>query len=263
MSRQEDIKAPPPGPIQPIFNDPLTQIERERRMLRYRASQLTSPEEQENVKSAAGAFGAREGKVPGLGGNLKRAPQPKKRVAQSPIKNSVTLPTPIGAQFLPKTIQQSKQPQTMSKNLIVPVNAQGAPVADTRPQEQAPQLKFIPAPDGTFCKVADRPRPANHPLNQPWTQKFLATHENHPFAIVKDENIAKLLCDALNVYFHAAMQQQAEQAAAQRAAASAANDASAFDAPIPEVVEETDALTGAAISEVGEPSAIEQLPTIE
>jgi hypothetical protein len=147
----------------------------------------------------------------------------------------------------------------MSKNLIVPVNAQGAPVADTRPAAAPRKLSFSPAPDGTFCKIADRPRPANHPLNQPWTQKFLATHDSQPFAIAMDESVANLLANALNTYFQAVMQHQAEQEARKAAEAAAANDADAFGAPL---VEETDAITGQPISAVGEPSEIEQLPSL-
>lgn len=147
----------------------------------------------------------------------------------------------------------------MSKNLIVPVNAQGAPVADTRPEAARPKLSFSPAPDGTFCKIADRPRPANHPLHMPWTQKYLATHDSRPFAIAMDESVANLLSNALNTYFQAVMQHQAEQEARKAAEAAAANDADAFGAPL---VEETDAITGQPISAVGEPSEIEQLPSL-
>ena len=268
MSRQEDIKAPPPGPIQPIFNDSLTQIERERRWLRAKLAPLTSPEEQENVQSAAAAFGAQNGKLPGPS---KRAPQPKRtaiRSGPSPTKSAVMNNMPIGAQFLPKT-KPTPQP-TMSKNLIVPVNAQGAPVPDERPTEPAPKLTFSPAPDNTFCKIAERPRPSNHPLNQPWTQKVLATHNNEVFAIVKDGHIAKLLSDALNVYFHALMQRQAEMEARAKAEAAAVNDADVFDQPLADptvtegapLAEEVDAVTGAPLSAVGEPSEIENLPSL-
>jgi hypothetical protein len=258
MSRPEDIKAPPPGPIQPIFNDSLSQIERERRMLRYRAQGLTSPEATENVKGAAAAFGAQYGKIPSAA--LKRAPQPKGRqLGLSPTKSAATTaPTHPGSQFLKPKPQPKPQP-TMSKNLIVPVNAQGAPVADTRPEAARPKLSFSPAPDGTFCKIADRPRPANHPLHMPWTQKYLATHDSRPFAIAMDESVANLLSNALNTYFQAVMQHQAEQEARKAAEAAAANDADAFGAPL---VEETDAITGQPISAVGEPSEIEQLPSL-
>jgi hypothetical protein len=227
-------------------------------MLRHRAAQLTSPEATESVKGAAASFGAKFGKLPGVTTG-KRAPQPKGRqLGLSPTKSAVTPPTPIGAQFLKPQPQPKPQP-TMSKNLIVPVNAQGAPVADTRPAAAPRKLSFSPAPDGTFCKIADRPRPANHPLNQPWTQKFLATHDSQPFAIAMDESVANLLSNALNTYFQAVMQHQAEQEARKAAEAAAANDADAFGAPL---VEETDAITGQPISAVGEPSEIEQLPSL-
>ena len=156
-----------------------------------------------------------------------------------------------------------------NRNLIVPVNAQGRPVADTRPQEAPPKAKlsFVPAADGTVVKIADRPRPANHPGHLPWTQKFLATHSNQPFAIVMDDHVAELVSTALNVYFSAVMQRQAEDDARAKAAASAATDANLFDAPLPAVaevteVEEVDAVTGAPESAVGEPSEIEQLPSL-
>lgn len=288
MSRQEDIKAPPPGPIQPIFNDRLSDIERERRNLRRIASQFTSTEAVENVTSAAAAFGARNGKLPGATGP-KRAPQPKApapkgSVAQSLVTKKTPAPTltPTGNH---STIQnqidalqshldalkrqatnQQQTPQPMS-NLIVPVNAQGQPVADERPQPEAPKLTFSPAPDGTFCKIADRPRPKNHPIGQPWSQKILATHNNEPFAIVRDGHVAELLSNALNVYFHALMQRQAELEAKRQAEAAAANDATVFDAmpddPNAEpAVEGVDALTGAPAEAVGEPSEIEKLPSL-
>ena len=282
MSRQEDIKAPPPGPIQPIFNDSLSQVERERRHLRRIASQYTSTEAIENVTSAAAAFGARNGKLPGAAPvrrSLPKAPQPKGSVVPSlPIKNSPSAqrPTTTGHQSLQNQIAsleaqlnalKTQQTTNVSnKNLIVPVNAQGALIADPRPVEQ-PKLTFSPAPDGSFCKIADRPRPSNHPLNQPWTQKILATHNNEPFAIVKDQPIAELLANALNVYFHALMQRQHEVEATRAAEAAAANDVSIFDTPLnedaPTAAEaEVDALTGAPATAVGEPSEIEQLPSL-
>lgn len=287
MSRQEDIKAPPPGPIQPIFNDSLSHVERERRHLRRIASQYTSPEAQENVTSAAAAFGARNGKLPGAGARrpaLPKAPQPKGSVVPSlPIrKTAAPTPTPSGNQstlqkqidalqaYLDALKQQANQQTQPVSNLIVPVNAQGQPVADERPQAEQPKLTFSPAPDGTFCKIADRPRPKNHPIGQPWSQKILATHNNEPFAIVRDGHVAELLSNALNVYFHALMQRQAELEAKRQAEAAAANDANVFDAmpadenaePAVEDAADVDALTGASAAEVGEPSAIEQLPSL-
>jgi hypothetical protein len=152
------------------------------------------------------------------------------------------------------------KPQT---NLIVPVNAMGRPVEDTRPQPEPAKLSFSPAPDGTFVKIADRPRPKNHPANQPWTQKFLATHNNEPFAIAKDQPVAELLANAINVYFHALMQRQAEAQARAAAEQAAESDATVFDT-IPDGdttldPQEVDAIVGVPASAVGVDPDVERL----
>jgi len=134
-------------------------------------------------------------------------------------------------------------------NLIQPVNAQGQPIADPRPvpaQPEPPKLVFNPAPDGTFVKVADRPAPKNLPAGAVWTQKYLATHDNQPFAIARDKFCADLIAQAINVYFNAMLQQQAEAAAAKAARESSQADANAFDA-LPTGEQEVDAITGEPI----------------
>lgn len=89
---------------------------------------------------------------------------------------------------------------------------------------------------------------------------FVATHSNEIFAIVRDAHSAELVANALNVYFNALLQHQAEQQAAEGAAAAAANDSNVFDAGLP--AGEVDAVTGAPIESVGQPSDIEQLPSL-
>lgn len=278
----DDLRGPPPpGPIQPIFNDPVNQLERERRNLRRLAEQVTPPEARELVKSSAAAFHQME-KLPGSEQKqLRRAPaplrarqtmqqqQPRRVPAQSAAlvpsatKNVATNPAPSGNQSLQTQIaqlqaqlnaltQQAKQqtqPKSMS-NLIQPVNAMGHPIADPRPPAPAPEqpkLVFNPAPDGTFVKIADRPQPKNHPANVPWTQKYVATNDNQPFAIARDKFCADLIANAINVYFNAMLQQQAEQAAAKAAADAAQSDANAFDA-LPTGEQEVDAITGEPIN---------------
>jgi len=271
----DDLRGPPPpGPIQPIFNDPVYKLERERRNLRKLAEQVTPPEARELVKSSAAAFHQKE-KLPGSEQKTRRAPAPlrarqtmqqqqprSKGVAPSlPTKNAATSPTQNGNQSLQTQIetlqrqlnaltqQAPNQPnqQTMS-NLIQPVNAQGRPVADPRPPApaaEAPKLVFNPAPDGTFVKIADRPQPKNHPANVPWTQKYVATNDNQPFAIARDKFCADLIANAINVYFNAMLQQQAEQAAIKAAEQAAQGDVNAFDALPTEGHEvEVDAITG-------------------
>lgn len=145
-------------------------------------------------------------------------------------------------------------------NLIQPVNAQGHPIADPRPPAPAPEppkLVFNPAPDGTFVKIADRPAPKNHPPHVPWTQKYVATHDDQPIAITRDKFCADLIAQAINVYFNALLQQQAEQAAAKAASAAAENDANAFDA-LPTGEQEVDAITGEPINHNTE----EELPSV-
>jgi len=251
----DELKGPPPpGPIQPIFNDPLSQVERHRRALRAKADAITSPEARENVVSAAAAFGQQYGKVPG-----KRLPP----AASSPTK-SVPTSKPNGNQFTTPITQQTNKPMAKPQtNLIVPVNAMGQPVEDTRPQPEPAKLSFSPAPDGTFVKIADRPRPKNHPANQPWTQKFLATHNNEPFAIAKDQPVAELLANAINVYFHALMQRQAEAQARAAAEQAAESDATVFDT-IPDGdttldPQEVDAIVGVPASAVGVDPDVERL----
>jgi len=284
----DDLRGPPPpGPIQPIFNDPVSSIERERRNIRRIAEAITPPEARELVKSSAAAFNQRE-PLPGSDKKLRRAPaplrqrqtmqqqQPRKGAVPSHIKSVATKPTPTGDQSLQNQIaqlqaqlnaltKQTKQTQPMS-NLIQPVNAQGRPIADPRPAPptEAPKLVFNPAPDGTFVKIADRPRPANHPANQPWTQKYLATHDNQPFAIARDKFCADLVAQAINVYFNAMLQQQAEAAAAKAASEAAKGDANAFDALPTDVATEAevDAITGEPIPNDDEVEPTEELPSV-
>jgi len=233
----------------------MSQVERHRRALRAKADAITSPEARENVTSAAAAFGQQYGKVPG-----KRLPP----VASSPTKSVATRPTPTGVQFTTPITKQTNKPMAKPQtNLIVPVNAMGRPVEDTRPQPEPAKLSFSPAPDGTFVKIADRPRPKNHPANQPWTQKFLATHNNEPFAIAKDQPVAELLANAINVYFHALMQRQAEAKARAAAEQAAESDATVFDT-IPDGdttldPQEVDAIVGVPASAVGVDPDVERL----
>lgn len=278
----DDLKGPPPeGPIQPIFNDSVSTLERERRNLRRLAEAVTPPEARNLVTSSAAAFNQRE-PLPGSRG-LKRAPaplrarqtmaqqQPRKGAVPSAIKNVATSPTQNGVQSLQTQIEQlqaqlnalkSQQTKPMS-NLIQPVNAQGRPIADPRPQPAPPKLIFNPAPDGTFVKVADRPAPPNHPADKPWTQKYVATHDNQPFAICRDKFCADLVASAINVYFNAMLQQQAEEAAKKAAAEAAKGDAEAFDALPAEVAseQEVDAMTGQPIpTDDSEPES--ELPSL-
>lgn len=289
----DELKGPPPpGPIQPIFNDSVSSIERERRQLRRLAEQVTPPAARELVTSSAAAFNKRE-PLPGSKG-LKRAPaplrarqtmqqqQPRKGAVpvrlptanvptatpttttgnQSTLKNQIdALQSQLNA--LTKQLQQQTQPKPMS-NLIQPVNAQGRPIADPRPAPAPPKLVFNPAADGTFVKIADRPVPPNHPPGQPWTQKYLATHDNQPFCICRDKFVADLVASAINVYFNAMLQQQAEAAAAKAAAEAAQSDAGAFDALPTEVAseQEVDAMTGQPIPKDDEVEPESELPQI-
>jgi hypothetical protein len=276
----DDLKGPPPeGPIQPIFNDSVAQLERERRNLRALAEKVTPSSARDLIKSSAAAFNKRE-PIPGS----RRAPaplrarqtmqqqQPQKGAVpvHLPTKSVATTQTPNGDQSLQTQIanlqrqlneltanQQTPQPVS---NLIQPVNAQGQPIADPRPAppQEAPKLVFNPAPDGTFVKVADRPAPKNLPAGAVWTQKYLATHDNTPFAIARDKFCADLIAQAINVYFNAMLQQQAEAAAAKAAREAAQSDANAFDALPTDASQEVDAITGEPI--VNDTS--EELPSV-
>ena len=279
----DDLKGPPPeGPIQPIFNDSVAQLERERRNLRALAEKVTPPSARELIKSSAAAFNQRE-PIPGS----RRAPAPlraRQTMAQqqplrapapvpilSPTKSAATSPVPNGNQSLQNQIaqlqaqlnaltQQVNTQQTKPvSNLIQPVNAQGQPIADPRPAApvEPPKLVFNPAPDGTFVKVADRPAPKNLPAGAVWTQKYLATHDNQPFAIARDKFCADLIAQAINVYFNAMLQQQAEAAAAKAAREAAQSDANAFDA-LPTGTQEVDAITGEPINN----DTSEELPSV-
>jgi len=198
-----------------------------------------------------------------------RAPAPVPIL--SPTKSAATSPVPNGNQSLQNQIaqlqaqlnaltQQVNTQQTKPvSNLIQPVNAQGQPIADPRPAApvEPPKLVFNPAPDGTFVKVADRPAPKNLPAGAVWTQKYLATHDNQPFAIARDKFCADLIAQAINVYFNAMLQQQAEAAAAKAAREAAQSDANAFDA-LPTGTQEVDAITGEPINN----DTSEELPSV-
>jgi hypothetical protein len=176
----------------------------------------------------------------------------------TPTKSVATSPAPSGNQSLQNQIaalqrqlnELTQQTKPVS-NLIQPVNAQGQPIADPRPAPAPPKLVFNPAPDGTFVKVADRPAPKDLPAGSVWTQKYLATHDNTPFAIARDKFCADLIAQAINVYFNAMLQQQAEAAAAKAARDAAQSDANAFDA-LPTGTDEVDAITGEPINPTDE-----------
>jgi hypothetical protein len=288
----DDLRGPPPpGPIQPIFNDSVTQLERERRNIRRIAEAITPPEARELVKSSAAAFNQREPLPGSEKKHLRRAPAPQRQrqslqqqqprkgavpVALSPTKSVATSQTQTGDQSLQNQItnlqakltalqNQLKKPTPPMSNLIQPVNAQGQPIADPSPAPptDAPKLVFNPAPDGTFVKIVDRQRPVNHPAELQWTQKYVTTHDNNPFAIARDKFCADLIAQAINVYFNAMLQQQAEAAAAKAACEAAQSDANAFDG-LPagaDVEQEVDAITGEPIPQ-DEIEPTEELPSV-
>jgi hypothetical protein len=176
-------KPPPPGPMVPIEDDSMTALQREMTALRAKADAATPPELRELMKSTVKSY-----------------------------SSSNPLPTP--------TVNRKANNKPIM-NKIIQTDAQGRPKAPERSETPSPdKLVFPPGPDGTFVKVMDRPAPPNFP--GPWTQKYIVTHTNKPFAIVQDGPAAKLVAEALNIYFIAIY-------ANQRAADAASQDANAFD----------------------------------
>lgn len=91
---------------------------------------------------------------------------------------------------------------------IVAANADGS----VQPQTDTPgALILTPFPDGTCLKMVKRALPDGHPSPAGFDQHLLLNVAGDQLAITKNETIAHLICDAVNMLFAAQVRHEQEQ----------------------------------------------------